>query len=180
MNMSLADLASVGSIVSGLAVLVSLAYVAYQTHLNVKQSRALVQQARAQRTIELLTRWGEFDWSDGMIACADGSPDVSAADVRRYISLMRALLVNYEDSYLQHQQGLMQDEVFSNVDAAFRAAMTSPGHRVAWATVRHFFGPGFRGYVDRIVAETAPAAGTSGLLASWQAAAKAQAAAPTR
>ncbi|HEX4301303.1 MAG TPA: hypothetical protein VHZ78_00820 [Rhizomicrobium sp.] len=170
--MSLTDLASIGSIVSGLAVLVSLAYVAYQTHLNVKQSRALIQQGRAQRTIELLTRWGEFDWSDGMLACADGSPDVSAADVRRYISLMRALLVNYEDSYLQHQQGLMDDEVYANVDAAFRAAMTSPGHRVAWTTVRHFFGSGFRGYVDRVVAQTAPAAGVNGLLANWQAAAK--------
>ena len=101
-----------------------------------------------------------------------GLPNVSAQDVRKYVSLMRAMLVNYEDSYLQHQQGLLEGEAYTNVDTAFRAAMTAPGHRVAWQTVRHFFGPGFRGYVDQLVAETAPAPGAAGLLAGWQAAAK--------
>ncbi len=170
--MNLADLASIGSFVSGVAVLVSLVYLGVQTRQNVKHSQALIQQGRAQRTFELRIRWGEFDWNDGMMACANGSPDVTAKDVRKFMSLMRAFLVNYEDSYLQHEHGLLEGEAFDNVEAAFRAAMTGPGHRVAWKTSRHFFGFGFQAYVDRIIAETGPAAGSSALLARWQTSAK--------
>ena len=45
--MSLSDLASIGSLVSGVAVLVSLIYLSQQTRQNTKHSRALIQQGRS-------------------------------------------------------------------------------------------------------------------------------------
>ena len=171
--MTLTDLAALGGFISGIAVPVSLIYLAIQTHQSIRQSRALIQQGRAQRTFELLIRWGEFDWTEGMLKCANGSPDVSATDVRRFVSLMRAFFVNYEDSFLQHREGLLPDTMFANVEAAFRSAMTNPGHRVAWQTVRRFFGSDFQVYVDRLIAEAPMNTGTTGLLAQWQAAANA-------
>jgi len=171
--MSLADLASIASVVSGIAVLVSLVYLGVQTRQNVKHSQALIQQGRAQRTFELLIRWGEFDWNEGMMKCANGAGDVSTTDVRRFISLMRAFFVNYEDSYLQHAQGLLAGAAFDNVETAFRASMTNPGHRVAWAVSRKFFASDFQAYVDRLISEAPMHDGGTSLLTQWQDAAKA-------
>ena len=42
-----------------------------------------------------------------MDTCIAGSPEVNARDLRRFISLMRAYFVNYEDSFLQHSEGLL-------------------------------------------------------------------------
>ena len=44
--MSLSDLASIGSFVSGIAVLASLIYLSLQVSQNTKHSRALIQQGR--------------------------------------------------------------------------------------------------------------------------------------
>lgn len=167
--MSLSDLASIGSLVSGIAVLISLVYLNLQTRQSSKHSQALIQQGRAGRTSELLIRWAEFEWTDGMEACLRGSPDVNARDLRRFISLIRAFFVNYEDSFLQHEEGLLEGEAFANVEAAVRAAMVGPGHRAAWKVVRHFFGVEFQNYIDKIIAETKVASATS-MVERWKAA----------
>ena len=152
--MTLSDLASVGSLISSVAVLISLVYLGLQMRQSSRHSQALIQQGRASRTVEILTRWAEFDWSDGMEACLNGSPDVTARDLRRFIGLMRAYFVNYEDSFLQHRQGLLENAAFANVEAALRATMAGPGHRAAWKVVRPAFDHAFQGYMDRVVAET--------------------------
>ncbi len=51
--------------------------------------------------------------------------------------------------------------------------MAIAGNRVAWPTIRGFFGKDFQDYVDRVIAEVPVAIDSAGLLAQWQAAAKA-------
>ncbi len=166
--MTLSDLASVGSLISGIAVLISLIYLSAQMRQNSRHSQALIQQGRASRTVEILTRWAEFDWTEGMEACLAGSPNVTTRDVRRFISLMRAYFVNYEDSFLQHRQGLLGDAAFANVEAALRATMTGPGHRAAWGFARSAFDRAFQDYMDEVVAGTTAVTATS-VLERWKA-----------
>jgi hypothetical protein len=52
--MNLSDLAAIGSLVSGIAVLVSLVYLAQQTRQNSKHTRALIQQGRAIQSADIL------------------------------------------------------------------------------------------------------------------------------
>jgi hypothetical protein len=176
--MTLSDLAAIGSLISGVAVLISLIYLGLQMRQNSRHSQALIQQGRASRTMEILTRWAEFDWSDGMDACVNGSPDVNARDLRRFISLMRAYFVNYEDSFLQHGEGLLEGVAFANVEAALRATMTGPGHRAAWKVVRTAFDHAFQQYMDGVIAETTGAPFTSTIERWKEATAAAQAGAP--
>jgi len=152
--MTLSDLASIGSLISGVAVLISLVYLGLQMRQSARHSQALIQQGRASRTMEILTRWAEFDWSDGMDACVSGSPDVSPRDLRRFISLMRAYFVNYEDSFIQHSEGLLEGAAFANVEAALRTTMTGPGHRAAWQVVRGAFDRAFQDYMDGVIGDT--------------------------
>ena len=170
--MTLSDLASVGSLISSVAVLISLIYLGLQMRQNARHSQALIQQGRASRTVEILTRWAEFDWSDGMEACLSGSPDVNARDLRRFISLMRAYFVNYEDSFLQHRQGLLDDHAFGNVETALRLTMRGPGHRTAWTVVRELFDQPFQDYMDGIIGATTGAPAPP-VLDRWRAAATA-------
>ena len=165
--MTLSDLGSIGSLISGIAVLVSLLYLGAQMRQSSRHSQALIQQGRASRTMEILTRWAEFDWSDGMEACITGSPEVNARDLRRFISLMRAYFVNYEDSFLQHSEGLLDGAAYANVEAALRLTMTGRGHRAAWQVARDAFDRGFQDYMDGIIAQTTAAPVTS-LVERWK------------
>jgi hypothetical protein len=175
--MTLSDIASVASVVSGLAVLGSLIYLGLQTRQDTKHSRALIQQGRAARTAETLIRWGEVEWSDDMDACLAGATEVSAKDMRRFLLLARAIFVSYEDSYLQHQQGLLIGAAFDHFDASTRAVLESRGARMAWRVNRRFFASGFKAYMDHIVGEAA-AKPTVSDMARWLAAASEETAMP--
>lgn len=77
--------------------------------------------------------------------------------------------MNYENSVLQHDEGLLDGEAFINVEVAVRAAMVGPGHRAARAVVRHFLGAGFQKYMDNIIAQTTAASANS-MAERWKAA----------
>src|SRR5580765_5709256 len=94
--MSLSDLASIGSLVSGLAVLVSLIYLGLQTHQNAKHSRALIQQGRAARVADTALRIAELRDSDGIDKCFTGARDVSPKDLARFINICRAIFMSAE------------------------------------------------------------------------------------
>jgi hypothetical protein len=150
--MNLSDLASVGSFVSGVAVLASLVYLSLQIRQNTKHSRALIQQGRAARICESLTHLAEFDWSDGMDACLAGTPGVNPRDLRRFIFIVRTFFVSAEDSFLQHQEGLMDRQVFEAFESFLQSSLNaSPGFRKAWKISRLSYVPAFRDYIDRLV-----------------------------
>jgi hypothetical protein len=136
------------------AVLVSLIYFSLQMRQNSKHSRALVQQGRAARSVDIMLRRAELDDSDGMEACYAGSPDVTARDLRRFRYCARAALLNHEDSFLQHREGLLDGPGYENSEALLRSFLTATGHRVAWELIRESFGPDFRDHVDRMIANS--------------------------
>ena len=167
--MSLSDLASIGSFVSAFAVLVSLIYLSLQIQQNTKHSRALIQQGRAARICQSLTDMAELDWTDGMDACFAGAADVDPKDLRRFNFIARTYFVSAEDSFLQHQEGLMDSQVFDGFEGSMRAGLAaSPGFRKAWKISRLSYVPAFREYVDRLAID-AKASGAQSALAAWNA-----------
>jgi hypothetical protein len=59
--MSLSDLAAIGSLISGVAVLISLIYLARQMRQNTKHTRALIQQGRVERISNQQLKFAESD-----------------------------------------------------------------------------------------------------------------------
>lgn len=168
--MSLSDLASIGSFVSGFAVLVSLIYLSLQIRQNTKHSRALIQQGRAARICQTLSDMAELDWTDGIEACFTGESHVSPKDLRKFNFIARTYFVSAEDSFLQHQEGLMDHEVFDGFEGSMRAGLiASPGFRKAWKMSRLSYVPSFRNYIDKLAIE-AKASDTQPALAAWNAA----------
>jgi hypothetical protein len=151
--MTLSDLASIGTLISGLAVLASLIYLGLQVRQNTNHSRALIQQGRAARNAEFNLRLAEFDFSDGIDKCFAGDPDVSDRDLRRYLFLTRANVLSFEDSFLQHREGLMEGPAFEHFQRVVQIAMHGHGFRAAWKLMRPTFGSDFGAYMDKLASE---------------------------
>ena len=149
--------------------LVSLIYLSLQIRQNTKHSRALIQQGRAARICQSLSDMAELDWTDGMDACFAGEQSVSPKDLRKFNFLARTYFVSAEDSFLQHQEGLMDHQVFEGFEGLMRSGLiASPGFRKAWKISRLSYVPAFRAYIDRLVAEVKSSDAPSAL-AAWNA-----------
>ena len=157
--MSLSDLASLGSFVSGLAVLASLVFLYFQikqlsaqAKQSEKNQQAAIRQARVTRAV---------DWHMGLVdpAAADvwrrgleGS-DLSDTELAQFTSIVRALFLHAEDSFFQHQDGLLNDAAFVTFANGFGAIMRHPGARVAWKALSGSFNPGLAAFMDGLLAE---------------------------
>ena len=149
--MSFSDLSSIGSFVSGIAVVVSLVYLSLQIRQNTKHSRALIQQGRANRIADSSLRLAELIDTEGMERCFDGSPDVSSGDLRRFLYMCRSAFVSVEDSWLQHREGLLDGLAFASFETSVKAGAGSMGLVAAWKMSRQMYEPAFRDYMDSIL-----------------------------
>jgi hypothetical protein len=118
--MSLSDLASLGSFVSGFAVLTSLIYLALQVRQTERNQQISIRHSRASRIVEL-----ELALADPALAHAwlhgAGSPqEITQTELSQFIHLCRALLFHFEDSFYQREEGLLNDAAFETVVAGAR------------------------------------------------------------
>src|SRR5579864_7709910 len=104
--MTLSELASIGSFVSGLAVLVSLVFLTLQIHQANKNQRAIIQQGRATRLADFLLHVAEPSllpaWSAGLRGDREIGPDRHF----QFMYVARARFISFEDSFLQRRSGL--------------------------------------------------------------------------
>ena len=167
--MTLSDLASIGGLISGVAVLASLIYLAQQTRQNVRHSQALIQQGRAARIADTALRIAELRESDAIDKCFEGSLDVSAKDLGRFLFLCRAIFVSAEDSFFQHQQGLMDGIVFEAFESSIKSGLGSAGVAAAWIMTSNMYEPQFRNYMNRMMGDLkGPSARTQRGLDKWK------------
>ena len=151
--MTLSDLASLGSFVSGIAVLVSLVYLALQIRQNSKHSQALIQQGRAARISDTALRIAELREDDGLNDCFEGATEASAKDVSRFLNVARAVFISAEDSFVQAEEGLLGPTAFESYKVSLRAGMGSPGMAAAWMMTRDMYEPKFRTFMDGMLGD---------------------------
>jgi hypothetical protein len=152
--MTLSDLASLGSFVSGLAVLVSLVFLYFQVRQAEKNQQTSIRQARINRICDtLLAMVNEPSFFDAIMLGNFGSEDISEIQLRKFLVHVRVYFLQSEDSYHQYRAGLLDETAFKTFKAGFRTTMSTPGYRVAWRTVRDWFGSGFVRFVDELLLE---------------------------
>jgi len=149
--MSLSDLAALGSFVSGVAVLVSLVYVALQVRQAEKNQQASIRQTRSGRTIDLIL-WAADSLSDEILTKTP--EDLSGADLQRVVMFWRASFYNWEDTFYQHRDGLLSDQALSTITHNLRSVAGGISLRAQWRLQRRTFGPEFVAWLDAIFRET--------------------------
>jgi hypothetical protein len=176
--MSLADLAALGSFVSGAAVLVSLVFLYYQLRQISEQmtqaekhQRAAIGQGRVNRMVELSLRTVETEFGVAMANVLTNSDRVTAHELFQFLHYSRALLLNAEDTYYQHQSGLLEDEQFAGFMNALRYSLSAPAIRLMWLGIKRSYGPKFVEFVEKLIAETPldPPVVPDKQLAAWKA-----------
>jgi hypothetical protein len=146
--MTLSDIATVASIVSSVALTISLVYVALQVRQAEKNQRGLMQQGRANRLTADLMQLAEPQLASIWIKGLQAPETLEGEELERYLLLCRAAFISGEDSFLQHRAGLLDESAFRSYTAGARGQLSgSSGLRAAWAVLSHQFGPEYVAYI---------------------------------
>src|SRR5207248_11717259 len=104
--MSLTDLTSLASLVSSVAVLVSLLFIGLQIRQSNRNQRSLMQQGRSARNVELLSRLSDPRLSDVMLRVAHGET-LTDTDYFVLYGYMASVFWSYEDRFFQFHSGML-------------------------------------------------------------------------
>ena len=151
--MSLSDLASIGSLVSGAAVLGSLIYLALQVRQTDRNQQASIRHGRITRVVDMLVARAEPELADAWRHGLQNPEAITPTELTQFLALCTAMFAHLEDSFFQHEEGLLNDDAFAFVLAGTRSMTGNPGFRVAWkSNVRRLHAGRFRDFMDGIVA----------------------------
>src|ERR1700691_4480843 len=137
--MSLSDLASLGSFVSGFAVLLSLIYLALQVRQTERNQQISIRHSRVSPTLERHLARAAPAVADAGLHGSGSPQEITRTELSQYINLCRAHFFHFEDSFYQREEGLLNDDAFETVVAGARLWARSPGVRAAWKIARANF-----------------------------------------
>jgi hypothetical protein len=129
---TLSEIASIATAISGLAVTVSLIYVAIQTRQNVRHTRALIHQGTAARTTALLLGTMNAEAAAAWIEGNGGTPTPDAIRKRQFNQHCGTAMIAMEDYFSQHEDRLLSEEQFARGSETFRALLREPGLQAYW------------------------------------------------
>jgi hypothetical protein len=152
--MSLSDLASIGSLVSGAAVLGSLIYLALQVQHADRNQQASIRHSRITRVVDILNARLGPDVADAWRHGVQNPDEITQTEVTQFLTMCTAYFAHLEDSFFQHEEGLLNEAAFAFVLSGTRALAGYPGIRAAWkSNVRPLHAAGrFRDFMDGAVA----------------------------
>src|SRR5579863_8644795 len=152
--MTLSDLASIGSLVSGVAVLISLLYLALQIRQAEKNQRALMNQGAVARSVGSLALGAQPDLGDLLARATGGETEFSSGEAYQLHMMLRISLLSLQDNFVQHRAGLVDQITYDNLQVASRTMLSRAVFRAIWNDTRLSFAPELRKLVDSIIAET--------------------------
>ncbi|HEX7757982.1 MAG TPA: hypothetical protein VF459_00655 [Caulobacteraceae bacterium] len=152
--MTLSDFATFSTALSGIAVTVSLIYLAIQTRQNLRHTRALIQQGATARTTDIVVANQEpyrcIAWIEG-----NGGTATPEEIKKLQFNLMCTTAIGaMEDLYSQKTEGLLTDEQFGRNCNTFSVLLSNPGLRAFWNSIRDDTGkvaPKYRAFVDGLI-----------------------------
>jgi hypothetical protein len=152
--MSLSDLAAIGSLVSGIAVLGSLVYLSLQVKQSERNQQAAIRQGRTGRSVDISLALTEPSVADAVMKGRTGAADMTATQASQFLGICGAIFGNYEDGFYQHKDGLLNDSAFDSLVVLMRSTFRFPGNRAMWTIIRGQYGSEYVDCVDKIVSET--------------------------
>jgi hypothetical protein len=151
--LSLSDIAAVVSVVSGVAIVFSLIFLALQIRQSNRNQKSLMQQGRTARTVGILLKMsdpyvGEII-AEAQINCAAMEP----AKIWAFYGFAAAIFWTYEDSFLQLQANTLDDCSWESDATTIRRLLAYPVYRTVWRMARDGMGGAYREWVDSVMAE---------------------------
>jgi hypothetical protein len=175
--MSLSDLASLGSFISGIAVLASLVFLYFQVRqVNAqvlqteRNQRALMQQGRAERVADHAMRMAEPALGAIYWKGVRRPEDLTLAEIDLFTSVCRATFLSAEDSVLQHEAGLLDDAAYRSFAAGWGFVVSrGPGIRAAWRMTSQLYDSEFSILMEGLLKEASFFPSDEERLGRWKA-----------
>ena len=152
--MTLESIYYLSQIVSSVAVLASLIYLALQTRQNTRGQRAMMHQMRIQQMQSDLQIRADPSIAAAIIAAETGANDLT--DIQRLQLMVTNLsgLISMEEQFRLHKSGQFDSEHWSTTKKTLAVFLRSPGSRVIARIYRGMFDPDFAAVLDQIIDET--------------------------
>lgn len=150
--MSLSDLANISNLVSGLAVLVSLVYLAQQIRQAARNQRAAIHNDRVGFLLQLLA--DTFSDRQVMDVCVRGlnaDDTLDPIECNQFVHIQVCMFNFYQEYFLMFRDGMVDQSRFTHTMNNLKMDVTRPGTRASWNTIRPGFDPVFAAYVDDLV-----------------------------
>jgi hypothetical protein len=152
--MTLSDLASLGSFVSGIAVLVSLIYVAIQVRQTERNQRTLLQQETSSRYLEAIKHWGEPAVAAAVVKASSGDMALTSLEAYALQMQLRISLTSFQDTFLLHKLSLIDEIQLEGMVRSMRTMFAMPVMRALWSISRPMYSPAFVEWIEGHTQET--------------------------
>ena len=150
--MSIADLTTVASLVSSVAVLMSLIFLGLQIRQSNRNQRSLMQQGRSTRNVDLLSRLGDPKVSHTFVRVAQGE-ELSDTDYFVLYGYMTSVFWSYEDCFFQFRSGTLDSKSWASDVATLKRLMSNPAYPAVWRAARGASGEEYKSFLDGLAAD---------------------------
>ena len=152
--MSLSDLASVGSLVSSIAVLISLIYLGLQVRQNTHVHRASAHQVRLDFVMEFLHGQTDPSMAPLFLRGLEGDATMTEVEFTRFRAFMHRWFLGMAEIVWMHERGVLDDDRYAGSMEALRGYLGFPGSRAVWQVIKPVMPAPFRSLVETAILET--------------------------
>jgi hypothetical protein len=142
--MTLTDLANIGDAIGGIAVVITLIYLAIQIRQNTRMMRASAHHAANHLAVEINLALGTDPRVSEVLLL--GSKDPSELDPNQSLMfhlMMRSIFSGAEDFYIQTREGLLNPDMWKSRKHSMRQYLLRPGIYAWWRENQPLFSKDF-------------------------------------
>ena len=161
--MSLSDVASIGTLLSAVAVLVSLIFLYFQLRqlsAQVRQTernqRSIINQGATTRSMATNSWLSEPHMSEVLTKAMSNALAFTDVEALQLTGIVRNVLLSFQDALTQHQSGLVDNITFHHAEASLRFWLSVPALRASYRMFASTYALELQGAVDQIIADAPP------------------------
>lgn len=146
--MDLSGLGNVGDFIGGVAVIVSLVYLAVQVRQNTRSVRAASFQALSESVSDRVLRLAESSELHEVYMRGMRGDQLSEQETQRFGTIMLSLIRLSSNAFVQYRSGMLTEDQWQGFRVMPVTLLSSPGGRAFWLRGRTAFGEEFAAYID--------------------------------
>lgn len=147
--MTLSDIASIGTLASGVAVLISLIYLTLQVRQADRNQRAFVNQEATSRFTAIILRLNDPPFSDLHYRAMNTKGAVTSQEACQLLNFVLVLGHHVLDAWVQRRARLIDELMFESALRPACILLSNPIYRAVWPMVRPSFPREFGEMFDR-------------------------------
>jgi hypothetical protein len=165
----LSELADIGELVGGVAVVASLIYLALQVRQNTRAVRGSTLHLNTDLWASVFLRLPDQETAQAYIAGMSGRADIKPLHYTQFFFICKAMFLALEDQFYQAREGTLDGEIYAAYERATAAQLLAfRGFRLWWAQTRSTFSVSFVERIDGLLTRT-PEEDPGAFIQEWRA-----------